>query len=210
MSALKRNQENAVSGKQKDSVQKETPAASATMGVSLEMLAQSSSPALKPQTQNDGSKPAKSKTLRGCSERKLCESVVRSLASFRLFSSQIRIGMQMKNSKQKWVAYSTNWTRRNPDRFLRKRTTFLGSKRSVRFSKRTLHHVKYREKRVHRSELFRIVNLTSVVLIFQNSRKEQRKKPCTKNDAPAEKHGIWRKNVHKLNDKDKTTFFSLS
>ena len=37
------------------------------------------------------------------------------------------------------------------------------------------------------------------------------KKPCNKNDAPAEKHGIWRKvNVFKLNNKDKTTFYSLS
>ena len=36
-----------------------------------------------------------------------------------------------------------------------------------------------------------------------------RKKPCNKNDAPAEKHGICR-NVHKLNKKDKATFISPS
>ena len=47
------------------------------------------------------------------------------------------------------------------------------------------------------------------ILVLRNSRIEHRKKPCNKNDAPAEKHGIWR-NVHKLNNKDKATFFSLS
>ena len=33
---------------------------------------------------------------------------------------------------------------------------------------------------------------------------------CNKNDAPAEKHGIWRTMSIRLNDKDKTTFFSPS
>ena len=50
---------------------------------------------------------------------------------------------------------------------------------------------KFGEERVHRKELFRSVNTASVVLMLPNSRREHRKKPCNKNDAPAEKHGIW-------------------
>ena len=40
----------------------------------------------------------------------------------------------------------------------------------------------------------------------QNSRKEHRKKPCNKKDAPAEKHGNWRK-VY-ISSKNKATFYS--
>ena len=51
---------------------------------------------------------------------------------------------------------------------LEKGTKSLGSKRSVRFSKDTLHPVKKCGKeRVHRKELFRNANLTSVVLVLQ-------------------------------------------
>ena len=41
--------------------------------------------------------------------------------------------------------------------------------------------------------LFRNVNLKSATLVRPKSRIEHRKKPYNKNDAPAEKHGIWRK-----------------
>ena len=47
-----------------------------------------------------------------------------------------------------------------------------------------------KKKRVPRKESFRSVNLTSVVLMLQNPRIDHMKKPCNKNDAPAEKHGI--------------------
>ena len=49
-----------------------------------------------------------------------------------------------------------------------------------------------------------------LVFVRRNLRIGHRKKPCNKNDAPAEKHGIWQKNVHKLNEKDRVTFFSLA
>ena len=64
MSALKRNKQNAISGKQKDSVQKEMLAASAMMRRSVDK--QHSRPlAPKPQTRNDGRRPSKGKSLRG-------------------------------------------------------------------------------------------------------------------------------------------------
>ena len=50
---------------------------------------------------------------------------------------------------------------------------------------------------------FRSANLTSFVFMLQNSRVEHRKKPCNKNDATAEKHGILAKIVQKLKDTDK-------
>ena len=69
----------------------------------------------------------------------------------------------------------------------------LGPKRSVHFSKGTQSPVtKFGKERVHRRELFRSVNLTSVVLMLQNSRTELRKKPCNKKDAPVEMHVKWR------------------
>ena len=40
---------------------------------------------------------------------------------------------------------------------------------------------------VHREELFGSVNLMSATRVLQNSRKEHMK-PCSKKDAPAEKH----------------------
>ena len=46
---------------------------------------------------------------------------------------------------------------------------------------------------VHREELSKSVNLMSVVLARQNSGKDHMRRPCTKKDAPAEYHGIWRK-----------------
>ena len=69
---------------------------------------------------------------------------------------------------------------------------------------------KMRERKVPRKEIFTSANLKSAVLVLPNSRKEHRKKPCNKNGAPAEKHDIWRKHVHKLKDKDKATFNSPS
>ena len=75
---------------------------------------------------------------------------------------------------------------------LRKSGKSLGSNRTVRFSKGTLHPAKNRE-RVHRKELFRSVSRKSAIRGRQNSRIGHFRKPCNKNDAPAEKHGIWRK-----------------
>ena len=43
------------------------------------------------------------------------------------------------------------------------------------------------------SMLFRSANLMSAAFVLQGSRKEHKMKPCNKKDAPAEKHGHWRK-----------------
>ena len=53
--------------------------------------------------------------------------------------------------------------------------------------------LKFGKERAHREELFESVCLMSVVLARQNSGKEHETKLCTKKDAPAEKHGTWRK-----------------
>ena len=57
-SALRGKWQNAISGKQLDTVQEETPAVSASE-VIVDRKAQSSSPAPKGQTQTDGRKPSK-------------------------------------------------------------------------------------------------------------------------------------------------------
>ena len=53
--------------------------------------------------------------------------------------------------------------------------------------------LKIGKERVHRQEFFKSVSLENAVFKLQNLRVECRKKPCNENDAPAEKHGIWRK-----------------
>ena len=52
------------------------------------------------------------------------------------------------------------------------------------------------------------MRLMSVVLARQNSGKDQMRRPCTKNDAPAKQRGIWRKNIYKLKNSDRTTFYT--
>ena len=70
----------------------------------------------------------------------------------------------------------------------------LGSKHAVKFSTGTWHQIKILERKgSHREELSRSVHLMSVVLARQNSRKNDMRRPCTKKDAPAEQHRIWRK-----------------
>ena len=48
-------------------------------------------------------------------------------------------------------------------------------------------------ERVHREASFRSVNFTSAIRALPDLMKEHKTKPCTKKDAPAEKHGTWRK-----------------
>ena len=69
----------------------------------------------------------------------------------------------------------------------------LGSKKRRQILRRHLTHQKETGKvSVHREELSNSVRLMSVVLARQNSRKDLMRRPCTKNDAPAEQHGILR------------------
>ena len=65
---------------------------------------------------------------------------------------------------------------------------------AVKFSKGTWYlNRNLEKKRVHREELFKSVNLTSVVFARLSLRRGHKRKPCAKKDAPAEQHGIWRK-----------------
>ena len=58
-------------------------------------------------------------------------------------------------------------------------------------------HVTHRKKSGKKGSIARSfsisVNLENAVFELQNLRVQRRKKPCNENDAPAEKHGIWRK-----------------
>ena len=69
----------------------------------------------------------------------------------------------------------------------------LGSNHAVKFSTGTWHHLKIRERKVHREAPFRSVNLMSATRAPPSLRTGHKTKPCTKKDAPAEKHGTWRK-----------------
>ena len=66
------------------------------------------------------------------------------------------------------------------------RAQFLGPKRSVHFSKGTLHPVKIRERKGPSPGVIQKCELHD-----QNLRTDHRTKPCNKNDAPAEMHGKW-------------------
>ena len=59
------------------------------------------------------------------------------------------------------------------------------------------------EKGVHRLELFKSVNLKNAIRVRQNLRTGRKTIPCTKKDAPAEKHPTWR-----MKNTDKATFYS--
>ena len=80
----------------------------------------------------------------------------------------------------------------------------LESKHAVKFSIGALHQIKIRE-RVRREELSQSVDLISVVLARPNSGKDHMRRPCTKKDASAEQHGIWRTNIHKLQNSHNAT-----
>ena len=84
----------------------------------------------------------------------------------------------------------------------------LGSNRTVKFSKTTMRYTKFLERRVHRRESCKSVNLRSEFRGLQNLRKERKTKPWNKSDAPAEKRGTWR--IMSLGSKrrKKDTFYS--
>ena len=64
---------------------------------------------------------------------------------------------------------------------------------SILFSVGTWHHIKkFGKERVHREASFRSVHLMNAVFARQNSGKDHMKRLCTKKDAPAEQHGMWR------------------
>ena len=69
-----------------------------------------------------------------------------------------------------------------PKKSIRRRSGQLGSHCTVKFSKGTWHHMKIRESKG--------VSLKNAIRVRQNLRIGHSRKPCNKNDAPAEKHGI--------------------
>ena len=62
----------------------------------------------------------------------------------------------------------------------------LGSKHAVKFSKGTWHQIKIRERKGPSRGITKSVRLMSVVFARPNLRTDHMRKPCTKNDAPAE------------------------
>ena len=58
--------------------------------------------------------------------------------------------------------------------------------RSAACTSQKVHCTTFGKERVHPKELFKSVIPMSVALLLRNLRTELRKKPCNKNDAPAE------------------------
>ena len=72
-----------------------------------------------------------------------------------------------------------NWDRRTPSNSPRAPAT----------------KIKFGKERVHGEGSSKSVRLMSVVLARQNSEKDHMRRPCTKKEAPAKQHGIWRKKL---------------
>ena len=68
--------------------------------------------------------------------------------------------------------------------------------------------LKFGNDRVHREEFCKSANLKNAISVRQNLRKEHKMKLCNKRDAPAEKHGNWRKMSTSSKKEDKATFYS--
>ena len=82
----------------------------------------------------------------------------------------------LKNSRQSGCVFQDSEPPKSKS-ILRKSTKSLGSKRSVHFSKGTLRHSKFWERKVHRRVLFSILNLMSVAPLLRILRTDLRKKP---------------------------------
>ena len=80
-----------------------------------------------------------------------------------------------------------------------------GSNRAVTCS--TWHHTNSGKKGSIARGYAKGANLQNAIRVLLHLRKEQWMKPCNKNDAPAEKHGTWRKHIHQLKSKDRATFY---
>ena len=80
----------------------------------------------------------------------------------------------------------------------------------MHFSQGTLRHVRIRERTGPSQGVTQHSEPHEGGPMLQNLRRGLRKKHCNKNDAPAEIHGLLRKSVHKVKEKDKATFYSLS
>ena len=170
-----------------------------------------SSPAPNPKAKTDEGKEQSSKTgHEGCSSKKK-KTVLWILASSRMSQLQVwdrmhtwkncffrRVGENpSKKSKKGGAKGSVALLKEStqlgcvsrdscPRKFILREEGNLGSKRAVKFSKGTWHQIKIWERKSHREELSKSVNLTSVVLARQNSGKDHMRRPCTKKDAPAE------------------------
>ena len=64
------------------------------------------------------------------------------------------------------------------------------------------------KERVHREASFKSLNVTSAIRALPDLRTGHKTKSCTKQDAPAEKHGTWRKMSTRSNISIKATFYS--
>ena len=89
------------------------------------------------------------------------------------------------------MAYSNIQSSRNPSRFYG-RAHNSRDRSAACTTRKVPYSTQVGKERVHRREFFRSVNVTSVALKLYNLGTDPRKKPCNKNDAPAEMHGKWR------------------
>ena len=135
--------------------------------------------------------------------RKLYESVVRLLASSRVSKKYLkRIGMHIRRKVRLHAQRSRRKVVERICCFIGLRVpgyraaeievVFEDEHHSILERYAAPHEIAGKE-RVHRKELFRSVGLKSGAFVLQHSRIEHQKRLCNKNDAPAEKHGIWRK-----------------
>ena len=96
-----------------------------------------------------------------------------------------------------------------PKSILRKSTDMPKPIQRVKFTK-VLHVIPKFETKIPRSVTFVQVNLMSVAPTLQNLRIVHKKRQSGKSKVPAKQRGSWPKNVFKLKEHERATFFSPS
>ena len=94
-----------------------------------------------------------------------------------------------------------------PKSILRKSTDMPKPIQRVKFTEAIARHTKIRDK-IPRSVTFVQVNLMSVAPTLQNLRIVHKKRQSGKSKVPAKQRGSWPKNVFKLKEHQRATFFS--
>ena len=95
-----------------------------------------------------------------------------------------------------------------PKSILRKSTDMQRPIQRVKFTKAILHVTLKFETKILRLDMFAQVNLISVAPTLQNLRIGLRRRQSGKSKVPAKQRGSWPKNVFKLKEQQRATFFS--
>ena len=122
-----------------------------------------------------------------------------------------RVPCLKKFKKHIWVAYSTTQSRRSPSRFYGRAQHFLGSDRTVRFSKR--HGTPHKKKRERKGPSQGVIQKCEPhVHSFCASNFDDRTQEETLQQERCARREAWilAKNVLKLNDEDKAKFISFA